>query len=137
MEEKLIEFMDKALEGVDAGVDFVNAQLPDYIEQLLMWYAVKSGIVFAIGIAGLVGLAVLWVKRSGVQAVPGEPGDTLQRYRWTMTHDDDGDPHPLGLIFSVFWSMIFLIIVLANLDWLKIWIAPKVWLVEYVSRMVN
>ena len=122
MEEKLIEFMDKALEGVDAGVDFVNAQLPDYIEQLLLWYAVKSGIWFVLGLLGLIGLFILFRK---------------WHHKFIMTHDSDGVLYFIGIFVGIFPFLVFIAMTLGNLDWLQICLAPKVWLVEYISSLAK
>ena len=60
------------------------------------------------------------------------------KYKWTLTHDDVGDLHPISMITGF---ITFLIVIpstsMINLEWLQIWIAPKVWLIEYAQSLIK
>jgi len=43
LDKKLIEILDKAMSGIDKGTNFVTTELPDVINQLLLWYGVYYG----------------------------------------------------------------------------------------------
>ncbi len=54
MEDKanqaLENLLDRAISGVDQAVEFSQAQIPDVVEQLLLWHATESAIFMALGI---------------------------------------------------------------------------------------
>lgn len=45
LEKSLVTILDKALSGIDKGVDFLSAEIPDIIEQVLIWHGVKSFLI--------------------------------------------------------------------------------------------
>ena len=54
LEKALVEIITKAIDGVDKSVDFMSVQLPDVIEQALIWHAAESAVYFVMGMALLV-----------------------------------------------------------------------------------
>jgi len=52
--------------------------------------------------------------------------------------EDKGEQGELMVLFLLVWICIAVVFMyLINLEWLQIWIAPKVWLVEYAAKMVG
>jgi len=39
LQTAVVEILNRAISGIDASVDFMQAELPEVIEQLLLWYA--------------------------------------------------------------------------------------------------
>ena len=58
----LVEILNRTISGIDASVGFMEAQLPDVIEQLLMWYAVKGVLYALVGVAWVTLFAVILRK---------------------------------------------------------------------------
>ena len=46
----VVQILERAISGIDSSVEFMQAELPDVIEQLLLWYGVKGLIECLIGI---------------------------------------------------------------------------------------
>ena len=125
MSDELQKALAEMLKTLQAGKDFVLAEAPDVIQQLIrwsFWEAVLYGILSTI-IASVCLLALrrLWMSN--------------QLSEW----DDEGNPlvflAPLGLAVP---AMFFIILFVDNvLMALKISIAPKVWLIEWAMRQVK
>jgi hypothetical protein len=125
MNEELQSAVTSLISGVlssaDKAGDFLAGELPVYLAQLITWYGVYNFILF---IAGLVLFSVLAIvdykvgkRMSGVWS----DGDFLSCYIMAGS---------LARLFVYILPFAFL-----NLTWLKIWIAPKVWLLEYMATL--
>lgn len=139
LQNALADLLTKANNGIEAGADFLSAELPDVIQQLLMWYGVYNGIKFLTGSAVLIALMVIWVKYSGRGKLIDKDKDYRQgNSRITLTHDGDGDVGP-HMVATILLSCLFMGLSFAavNLTWLKIWIAPKIWLIEYAATLAK
>ena len=132
LQQALAQVIEKATDGVQSGVSFLSAELPDVIHQLLMWKMVESLIWCVVGIFFTVGAIRLIAKNSG----RGKEDD--RKYKATLTHDERGDIAPWSPILIV---PLLTIVVIAsstiNITWLQILIAPKVYLIEYAASLVK
>ena len=120
-----------SLNAIDKGTAFLSNQIPEVIQQLLLWKAVASFIEFSSGIF-IIGGIFAWL---------------IYQYKyWTTTVTTlwgakelrfDGEAGPFSLL------NILLIIPLVygssciNLIWLQIWIAPKLYLIEYAKDFLK
>ena len=123
LQQALTSILDKTMSGVDASFEFMQAELPDVIQQLLMWYATKSAIFAILGMVILYALLKLDTKA----------------YKFIK---EEYDADEVFLIWGLMGSIVRAIYIwplcmISNLDWLKIWIAPKIWLIEYVASLVK
>lgn len=128
IKKELIDFLQKVNSGVDKGVDFLQGELPEYISQLLMWHGVHSFLRFLIPFVCT--LILLFIAYKGVK----------MKGRYFGKTDHDGDLPQLKFIVvtaSTVLTAIFTMITINffNLTWLKIWIAPKVFIVDYIASM--
>lgn len=137
MEKQILEnALVTLIEKVTSGVDFLVSEIPDVVHQLLMWNMVESLIWFIGMWLGFVIIAVsasmnakrIYLKWSGIKKENGdnsawcdEPGDFF------------GTVIPYVCLFVWFLSCVRL----CNFTWLKIWLAPKVWLIEYAAELVK
>jgi len=120
IDKALVEFVSKTMDGVDAAVGFFEAQLPDYIYQLLLWYLVVGFIEFAIGLVGLFAIGWFVIKKQSPWVLKNlDESDGLSALTFVLT----------ALVISPFCELM-------NLQWLQILLAPKVWLVEYVRALI-
>ena len=123
------------------ALDFLAAEIPDVVQQLLVWHAIESFIWFFLG---TLILAVPWFVywRWGGRGEPTNEknynGETV--YRETLTHYRDGTVHfdaVCGLVLGgAVTTLLGLLLTLYNLDWLKILVAPKLYLLEYARVLV-
>nr|WP_202628327.1 hypothetical protein [Cronobacter sakazakii] len=137
--------LQKASNSIDAAVSFSQAQIPDVIHQLLVWNMVHSLIMTLIAIS-TIPLVFLFVKRQCRRVEVGKFGN--EGYSWdkgnpkyspTMVWDSKGElsfliaPGAAVLFFWVLW----VIAVVTKMTWLKIWLAPKLYLIEYAASLVK
>src|SRR5690554_1309842 len=58
MQQALATLITKAVSGAEAIAHFGAEQIPDVLQQLLIWKAVESGLFFCVGVA--IVLSVFW-----------------------------------------------------------------------------
>ena len=140
MNEQIQEYLLKTLDGIDKGIEntvgFLSAEIPLYVQELLLWYGVKSFIVSVLCVIGMCVLTYFTIKYSGKGKTDGRyDGRFLHE---TLTHDDRGNIGPQSLATSAVYLVVMLLLFVGtSLDWLQIWIAPRVWLLEYASTLVK
>jgi len=128
----LIDAINSTKDGVGQAVDFAVAQAPDVIQQLLLWRAVDSIISCLVGLLCFLAIYLFW---RFVKSYPQPESFSSGNLVWW----DKGELHPLTAIFGGIAVIVLFIcaIGLINLTWLKIWIAPKLFLVEYAASLVK
>ena len=137
LQNALTEILNHTISGIDSSVAFMEAQLPDVVEQMLLWYMVKGLLFTLAGVAIFLApfIFLLVAHKKGYTGI-GEASD--YSYKPTLTHDNQGDP----FAFSIGASITVIITttvsaMLINLEWLQIWLAPKLWLIEYTAGLVK
>lgn len=138
LESVLVDAIQKTQAGIGEAVDFAIAQSPEVIEQLLLWKAIESGIIFTLLLLVLLAY-VIFVCKVDWRKPEDSQKETLvwEKHSWKNSQSPRLE---FVLIFGMLSVMgIPLIIngILSNLDWLKIWIAPKLYLVEYAASLVK
>lgn len=140
MLEKVINNAVASMEGV---AEFAQEQLPDLIQQLLMWKMAESLIVaiFPLSLSIFFSVVFFKVVMKILNSSESRDNDNCAPYVpnfWWGTH---GLSPVAGLIISVLifaCIVIFsLTLVTINIDWLYIMIAPKVYLLEYAAELVK
>lgn len=136
----LAELLKKASDGIDAAVSFSQAQIPDVMHQLLLWNFTRS-IVLSILCLISIPFAVWFLKMQFTRKKIGEfvqCGEKKERYQWTLVFDSKGDASPAMFVLVLFVLLYASSVgsVLLNMTWLKIWLAPKLYLIEYAASLV-
>lgn len=132
----LVELLQKAVGGIDAAVSFSQAQIPDVVHQLLVWNSVRS-ILFQVFAIILIVAAMRLPSFARNARKNGE--------RWTAY---DGRPKDDWFVSSFAYDacvlgtpisalVIGLPMIIFNFDWLKIWLAPKLYLLEYAASLIK
>lgn len=116
--QKILEdLLKKASNGIDSAVSFSQAQIPDVIQQLLMWNAVSSAGIQIICVMAIIACVYLMI------------------FAWN--EGDDGEAVLAVLFFTVVGSIACIVVIFNNFDWLKILLAPKLYLIEYAASLVK
>ena len=121
LQKAVAVMIEKAISGIDTAANFLAAEIPDVIHQLLMWnltYSfLKASLCFAIVVA------IVYFAYHGEKKLHAE-GD----------HGSKGLPTFVAavLIVGPFCGLCSSVT-----EALKIWIAPKVWLIEYAAELVK
>lgn len=141
----LVELLQKASNGIDAAVSFSQAQIPDVVHQLLLWNMVDSLIKTLIAIL-TIPLVFRFMKKQCQRVEIGkicDEGYSWERgnpkYRPTMVWDSKGEINFLILPLAgvlIMWGL-FIIATVTNMVWLKIWLAPKLYLIEYAASLIK
>lgn len=131
LQTALAAAINKAGQGVEAGVSFLQSELPDVINQLLTWKLVSSLIYMGTTIAAILVATVLLKKGFQLAA--------------RQRNEEDGRiGHDSGF-WLTFWvgvatfvvALILLAMVLNSFKWLQILIAPKLYLIEYAASLAK
>lgn len=137
LQKSLADILAKVTSGVEAGVDFLSAELPDVVYQLLMWKMLEAGVALVFSTILLVVILVVFIKYSG----EGEEDEAIRRHKITLTHDENGDLSPhIMFTYGLAAIVVPFIVAIAYqnlLICLKIYIAPKIYLIEYAASLVK
>lgn len=118
VEQKANELLLNLIDKAQQGMEFAEAQIPDVIEQLLIWKMATSAAWMALSIFTFLASVAL--------------GIFLIRI---ARKDNDSEWASLGALVLLVGFGIS--IALADTDWLQIWLAPKVYLLEYAASLAK
>ncbi len=132
IQNTLEQALIKSVEGIQkTGTELVEAlyqQAPEVVEQLLVWHAVESLILC---IAAILALALPFIHYKVAKHVYQK----LDVAEWS---DEEGYWVPTGLSgIAAFACSLGCFFTNINIKWIKIWLAPKVYLLEYLADMVK
>ncbi len=113
VENAVVEIINKAIQGIDSTTDFLLSEIPEVIQQLLMWNFAKSLILCTLFFA----LSI-----------------TLIRFLFLSLKEHN---EPELIIILMIAVVVCGAVTFANHGWLMIWLAPKVWLIEYAANLVR
>jgi hypothetical protein len=131
VQNTLEQALIKSIDGIQkTGTELVEAlyqQAPEVVEQLLMWHGVEAFIQFIVAILG-------W-------AVPLITVKVTYHFYNKFVVSEWCDPFPFWLP-AFFCNIVAFIAAIGtfqyiNIKWLKIWLAPKVYLLEYLTDMIK
>ncbi len=129
LQNALADLLTKTNEGIAAGADFLVAELPDVIQQLLTWYGTYNFLMFAFSFLALAIYCYIVIKSIL------KKDDESSVYGRIHKMADGAQFIPIGLIGII--PLPIFVIESMNLQWLKIWIAPKIWLIEYAATLAK
>lgn len=107
-------------EGIMKAVEVMQEQAPELVREVLAWHFCKSLLLFVAGIVAI-GLLVVAVKST--------------KKNWATIYRADGEIFCFmgcGILLGIGIGM-----VTTNITWLQIWIAPRLFLLEYVSDLIS
>lgn len=118
LDNALATMINSSVQGAGDAISWAKYQIPDVIHQLLMWKAVESGIIFSVFV--VLSLIGLYLSKKFI--------------KWTI--DGNAEFSPITALCVLILSTP-IIGVFNSLDWLKIWIAPKIYLIEYAANLMK
>lgn len=136
VEEALARLIERATSGINEVVEFSQAQLPDVIEQLLMWNMTESLITFFVPLFFmLLFFTILFCQVKNLL----KDMNNNNNNDW-FSNDGLPNTHFLCMIGLPACGVIvsFLVMIkISTMVWLQIMIAPKLYLLEYASNLVR
>ena len=147
LQKALGELLNKANNCIDAASGFLAAELPEVIYQLLMWHGVYNFILFIVSLLLIVTIPFQIKKITATVPDKIQEGDPDNFYWFNENlnypslgflakRTDISVASRVALGFAVFIEAIICLSSL-NLEWLQIYIAPKVWLLEYAASLTK
>jgi hypothetical protein len=139
-ENALRELLEKINNGIDQTVTFGSEQLPDVIQQLLIWNAVEGLIYSFIGLVLLIiafwgGWHFGWRKVHSPESTKDHP-----YFIETWIRDSDGYMSEVSILVGALQLMLTVVgtAFLSNIVIpLQIWMAPKLFLLEYAAGLAK
>lgn len=126
LQKVLADIITRVTSGADAAIQFGKEQIPEVLKQLLVWNFTFSFLIWFSATAIIVGY-VIWM---------------LTKFRWwfknqrSTTTELDAAVITITVVWG-FISFIMTFVFWCNLDWLKIWVAPKLYLLEYAASLIK
>ncbi len=126
LQKVLADIITRVTSGADAAIQFGKEQIPEVLKQLLIWNFTFSFLVWFSATAIIVGY-VIWM---------------LTKFKWWQSNKakTTRDQDSMYTAITIIWGVITFIMVFvfwSNLDWLKIWVAPKLYLLEYAASLIK
>ena len=118
----LIQILNGAVDAAQAGVSFLQAEVPDVVQQLLTYKLVAS-VVGAVVAVAVIAVAVLSVPAAGRLERRRREWDGIQCFAMAVA------------AIAIVVAAVFL--AGAVFDALEIWLAPKLYLIEYAADIVK
>ena len=105
--------------AIASGIDLVKHQAPDLIHEFLKWKFAEAAAWTILGLVGIIAIVIIWYKSCKTLSWEIEPLIVLSGF---------------GIVFSV---PCIAAIITNGFVMLQIWIAPKIYLIEYVVRHIK
>ena len=125
-ENVLAELMQRLLNGIDATAEFSQQQIPEILEQLLLWRFSSSAISFIFGLF-LASLTTCLLIKKVIPIAKKEMNKP-----WLERNEVCNFVLPFLCICLYVMSFCFI-----SFTWIKIWIAPKLFLLEYGASLIK
>ena len=131
LQQAISQLITTSLVAINKGATFLSDQIPEVIQQLLLWKAITSFSEFSYGIFIIGGIFawLIYQYKYWTTNITDEWGTTKQRISL-----ENGPFVLLNLFCAVplLYGSDYI-----NLIWLKIWIAPKLYLIEYAKDFLK
>lgn len=126
LQQAVTTLIEKSLRAFEAGADFMAGQIPDVVHQLLVWHMALSAVKCGAAVLLMIALVIVdWKLFKYAKKVSEE------------TRMDEALYLGWGAIGSLARIPAWLATLgLLNLTWLQIWLAPKIFLIEYAAKVV-
>jgi hypothetical protein len=122
LQEVLVTMLDKTQAGISTIVDTLMVEAPELVREILVYNFVVSFAWFVL----LLGIVI-------AMAIP-----TKRIWVWCIKYTSDNDEP--ACILSILYSAIHILIIfgyIGSITWLQIWLAPRLYLLEYITALVK
>lgn len=163
LQDSLVSIITQVQSGVQSGVSFLQAEIPDVIRQLLVWKAVEASIwagmhllLVIAGVAAFINCYKVINEQNRLEAIEsaadsardavGRHHDTFAALNQAYTDANAASTGHLsrtviGCIIGIIWTVVGIISLCNIWDHImtvaQIHLAPKVWLIEYAASLVK
>jgi hypothetical protein len=115
----IVKAMEASGSAIEQAVDVVQTQAPILVGEMLTWYFIYN---LLLALLGLLLLFAAWKQLAWVhKKVAVDEWDVFAYF-------------PSSIVFGV---LVLIGSILFNVQWLKIWVAPRLWMIEYAASLVK
>jgi hypothetical protein len=131
MKEVLADYAVRALAWLESGVDIIQEELPLYIEELIKWNIAENIIYLILYLLGVITL--------GISAKLSMKTHKIQKAKVTDITNWDDFGYWVWFVLSILAAISLFIggILTQVTELVQLYIAPRVWLVEYLTDLVT
>jgi hypothetical protein len=165
LQQAIVAVIESMTGVAQSAYAFGAEQLPDVVQQSLLWHMMHSMIFFGLGLILLAASVFMLIRKfSGKQLAARKAaadaarlaykaGESWTRYDKSSTstvtsimYDDiikrenaiiADERDVLSCLGTSIFGVVGLSVMFSNLTWLHILVAPKVWLIEYAAGLVK
>lgn len=125
LQQALASILGKTMQGVEAGVSFLSTEIPDVIHQLLLFKLVWSAII-----AVILATTCFFLISKGWKV--------SKKANEEVNSSNKGFPWFVYGTVCVLPSVIMFFVILVSLkNVIQIWLAPKIYLIEYAASLAK
>lgn len=143
LQQALAEMVSKINSGADAVAQFGAEQMPVVLQQLLLWHGVTSAFwcAFWLVLAAICArTAAGYQSRRAAARAAYDRGEEWTRFgvgSQVTSVEYDIAAGRIGFMAPAFAAFACLLLACANSAWLKILLAPELYLLEYAAQIVR
>lgn len=131
LQQALADLIEKSMAVAGDALAFAQEELPDVIQQLLMWKAAESVILTAVWFFGVY-LLIFGVRKAEAMLEAEHPSYSCQEL---------SEECAIGMLFACIVLLVVLGITLTEHgivpDFVQILVAPKAYLLEYAANLAK
>ena len=137
LETQLVEILQSVSTSVGDAKEFIIAELPDVVQQVLSWYTVLSVVENILAILLLIVIGYM-IRSMILKPNSMNTTNVVQRLSFMKeNYNENGIDYSPGVLL---WAATVIVMFAAamstlNIVFLKILIAPKLWLIEYAATL--
>lgn len=130
LKNKANDMLLEMLNGLEKMVDFSVEQLPLLVQELLFWNFTKSLILSVFWGLVLITSVIVFIKLL-------KWGFSSYEDSYLKKHESSPEIFIPSTIILPVLMICSVIVIFENLDWLKIMIAPRLYLLEYAASLIK
>lgn len=119
LNESLIKILEKIISGAESGVEFLKGEIPEIVEQLIVWKTVEHFVLLAIGLLLFTVIpTITYIKRNEIK---------------------DREHVIIGcVVINLLSSVLGICLFCKNISpLLQAYLAPKIYIIEYIGTLVK
>lgn len=139
-QKALANMINMANDGMTGAVSFAKAQIPDVIHQMLMWNMITSLIAFSFGVLSILVVVVYFLcmwKASKRFDETRKDNIFFEKGFYTENKILNDSGMVIGTFVLIFFVVNLVVNVVMGFDWIEILVAPKYYLLEQASHLIN
>jgi phosphatidylserine synthase len=121
LQNALAEILNKTVDGMTAAGAFLESEIPEVIMQLLRWRMAESLLMTAVWIV------FAWLCVGGFRKAAN--------LNWEDASEKEQTFAGMRVVASL--CLLLPLAMEFGYDWLQIWLAPKVYLIEYAANLAK